>query len=135
MWALCICVSTLQMYVSVSASQLMKNFKVEYSEQEPFSVVQNVFLNADRTVPLKFSSVWAVMQMQLSNILICKVQLYLFVNLFQMTIYIQNLLWQLSWPEYFMYIRFSQQNFYFTYIFLDNLDWQLYFTDVVYYFL
>ena len=37
--------------------QLMKNFKVEYPEKEPFSVVQNVFLNADRNVPLKFTNV------------------------------------------------------------------------------
>ena len=35
--------------------QLMKNFKVEYPEKEPFNVVQNVFLNADQKVPLKFT--------------------------------------------------------------------------------
>ena len=37
--------------------QLMKNFRIEYPKKEPFSVVQNVFLNADRKVPLKFTNV------------------------------------------------------------------------------
>ena len=53
---ICNCVQSLQMCFSLSF-QLMKNFKVEYPEKEPFSVVQNVFLNADRNVPLKFTNV------------------------------------------------------------------------------
>ncbi len=48
----------LSLQIGISTSfQLMKNFRVEYPEKEPFSVVQNVFLNADRKVPLKFTNV------------------------------------------------------------------------------
>ena len=48
----------LSLQIGFSTSfQLMKNFKVEYPEKEPFSVVQNVFLNADQKVPLKFTNV------------------------------------------------------------------------------
>ena len=54
--SICNCVQSLQMCFSLSF-QLMKNFKVEYPEKEPFNVVQNVFLNADRNVPLKFTNV------------------------------------------------------------------------------
>ena len=48
----------LSLQIGFSTSfQLMKNFSVQYPEKEPFSVVQNVFLNADRKVPLKFTNV------------------------------------------------------------------------------
>ena len=54
--SICNCVQSLQMCCSLSF-QLMKNFKVEYPEKEAFNVVQNVFLNADQNVPLKFTNV------------------------------------------------------------------------------
>ena len=66
----------------------MKNFKVEYPEKEPFNVVQNVFLNADRKVPLKFTNVWTIRCLQsaytMRNITIIILLIY---SMFQRTIY------------------------------------------------
>jgi cytochrome P450 len=52
---MCIGKRIAEMQLKMSTAYLLKNFKLESPEN--FNVIQNVFLNADRKVPMKFSEV------------------------------------------------------------------------------